>query len=300
MLDWQTTLPISKPAILIVPALLFLVIGALDRRLRGAGTSLWEHLFPRRIYRAQANAIGRFNYVLSLSLLFKGAGGVSAMLLAQTLIAPAAAPATALLAVTVQVLCVWLAHDLGNYCQHWLQHRSAFLWRFHRPHHAVEALTPFVQVQGHPIDLLIGMAVAFPFTFAGAALGLWLSGGSFGAGALAGLAVVAGIEQLKGALGHSHLAISFGWWNRLVLAPVMHQLHHSAEIEHRDCNLGSTFGLWDWMFGTLYVPVREETWRLGLDPALLGEDNPYQSVADIYLEPLGLRGEAKRADEQPA
>ncbi|MEI9928669.1 MAG: hypothetical protein WDN44_14460 [Sphingomonas sp.] len=45
-----------------------------------------------------------------------------------------------------------------------------------------EVLTPFVQVQGHPIDLLIGMAIELPFTLAGAVLALLLTGGELPAG----------------------------------------------------------------------------------------------------------------------
>jgi sterol desaturase/sphingolipid hydroxylase (fatty acid hydroxylase superfamily) len=290
MFEWTSTLPVADPAIVLVPALLFLSIGLLDFWLRGRRGILaaLAHVFPRELYRAQANSIGRLNAFLSLALIFKGTGVVTSLVAAQA-VAGAMAPLTGMpvaAGVAVQVGLIWLAHDFGNYVQHRAQHASPLLWRFHRPHHAAEVLTPFVQVQGHPIDLLVGMIVEFPFTLAGATLGLLLTGGSFHAAALTGLAMVAGIGQLKGALGHSHLAICFGKWNRLLLAPVTHQIHHSAEARHHGRNFGSVFGLWDWLFGTLYVPEPGETWRLGLDPGSLGADNPYQSAADIYCEPV--------------
>ena len=220
--------------------------------------------------------------------MFKGTGVATSLVAAQA-IAAAVTPVTGLPAAAgaaIQVSLIWLAHDFGTYVQHRAQHASPFLWRFHRPHHAAEVLTPFVQVQGHPIDLLIGMVIEFPFTLAAATLALVLTGGQFHGEALAGLAVVAGIGQLKGALGHGHLAICFGKWNRLVLGPVTHQIHHSAELRHRGRNFGSVFGLWDWLFGTLYVAEPGEAFRLGLDAASLGADNPFQSAADIYCEPI--------------
>lgn len=294
MFEWTSTLPVAEPQIVVVPAILFLIIGLLDYRFRlksRAGrrfSAALAHVFPRELYRRQANSVGLVNYCLSLVLIFKGTGVVTALIAAQA-IAGAVAPLAAVpvaAGAAIQVALIWLAHDFGNYVQHRAQHASPLLWRFHRPHHSAEVLTPFVQVQGHPIDLLVGMIVELPFTLAGATLALSLTGGSFHPAALAGLAVVAGIGQLKGALGHSHLAICFGRWSRLVLAPVTHQIHHSAEPRHRGRNFGSTFGLWDWWFGTLYVPEPGETFRLGLDAASLGPDNPYQTAADIYCEPI--------------
>lgn len=291
MFEWTSTLPVADPAIVVVPAMLFLGIGLLDYWLRGQRgiRAALAHVFPSELYRAQANSIGRLNAFLSLALIFKGTGVVTSLVAAQA-IAGAMAPLAGMpvaAGVAVQVGLIWLAHDFGNYVQHRAQHASPLLWRFHRPHHAAEVLTPFVQVQGHPIDLLVGMIIEFPFTLAGATLALLLTGGSFHAAALTGLALVAGIGQLKGALGHSHLAICFGKWSRLLLAPVTHQIHHSAEARHHGRNFGSVFGLWDWLFGTLYVPEPGETWRLGLDAGSLGADNPYQRAADIYLEPVG-------------
>ncbi|MCW3848459.1 sterol desaturase family protein [Sphingomonas sp. LB-2] len=303
MFGWTNTLPVAEPEIVAVPAALFLLIGLLDYRFRLRGTR-WSralaHVFPAELYRRQANSIGFVNYCLSLALIFKGGGVVTSLIAAQA-IAGAGVPLAGVggwTGVAIQVALIWLAHDFGNYVQHRAQHASPLLWRFHRPHHSAEVLTPFVQIQGHPIDLLVGMAIEFPFTLAGAVLALMLTGGSFLGGTLGGLGVVAGIGQLKGALGHSHLAICFGWWNRLVLAPVTHQIHHSAEARHRGRNFGSNFGIWDWMFGTLYVPEPGERFRLGLDAASLGADNPYRTAADIYCEPVAsaaaMVGEAIR------
>jgi sterol desaturase/sphingolipid hydroxylase (fatty acid hydroxylase superfamily) len=286
--------PVANPAVILVPAGLFVLIGWVHYRLhrrRGEDPGFAGHVFPAAVYRRSTGPIGLLNYVLSASLLFKGSGGVAAILTAQWLfawIAPGwdSPPMHRLLAAAGQVLLIWLARDLGNYLQHLAQHKSRILWRLHRPHHAVEELTPFVQVQGHPLDLLMGTILAFPIILLGTLLALAATGGLILPETLAGLVVVAGIEQLKGALGHSHLPISFGRWNRLILAPVMHQLHHSADPQHRGRNLGSTFGLWDWLFGTLYIPAPGETWRLGLDPHLLGANSPYRRIADIYVEPV--------------
>jgi len=56
-------------------------------------------------------------------------------------------------------------------------------------------------------------------------------------------------------LQHSHMWIAFrGLAGRVFISPAHHQVHHSADPRHFNRNFGSCLALWDWMFGTLYVP----------------------------------------------
>jgi len=57
---------------------------------------------------------------------------------------------------------------------------------------------------------------------------------------------------------HSHVPVSFGWLDRIFNGPGLHAIHHSAESRHRDKNFSNGFRLsiWDWIFGTLYLPKR--------------------------------------------
>jgi hypothetical protein len=52
--------------------------------------------------------------------------------------------------------------------------------------------------------------------------------------------------------------------------------------------MGGMFPLsiWDWMFGTLYLPVKGETYRWGLNEEEIGANNPHMSVRALYLEPM--------------
>ena len=59
-------------------------------------------------------------------------------------------------------------------------------------------------------------------------------------------------------LQHTQLWIPFtGWLGRVFMSPAHHQIHHSAIPAHFNKNMGSCLALWDWMFGTLYVPAAE-------------------------------------------
>ena len=44
---------------------------------------------------------------------------------------------------------------------------------------------------------------------------------------------------------------------RIFVSPAHHQVHHSGNPKHFNKNFGSCLALWDWMFGTLYVPEKE-------------------------------------------
>jgi sterol desaturase/sphingolipid hydroxylase (fatty acid hydroxylase superfamily) len=89
-------------------------------------------------------------------------------------------------------------------------------------------------------------------------------------------------------LTHSHIPVSFGGrFNILIGGPVMHQIHHGADEKHHDKNIGGapTY-IFDWLFGTLYLPVRGEKIRFGLNDEEFGPKNPHRTVKDFYLEPL--------------
>jgi sterol desaturase/sphingolipid hydroxylase (fatty acid hydroxylase superfamily) len=85
---------------------------------------------------------------------------------------------------------------------------------------------------------------------------------------------------------HSHVSTSLGPLNYFVPLGDMHQIHHSAELKHRDKNFGNVSLLFDWMFGTLYIPQPGETVRLGLNDQELGAQNPHKRLIDIYTEPF--------------
>lgn len=44
------------------------------------------------------------------------------------------------------------------------------------------------------------------------------------------------------------------FWSHIFISPAQHQIHHSLAHKHWDENYGEVFAIWDWAFGTLYVP----------------------------------------------
>ncbi|MEL6701787.1 MAG: sterol desaturase family protein, partial [Pseudomonadota bacterium] len=65
---------------------------------------------------------------------------------------------------------------------------------------------------------------------------------------------------------HSHIWVRYGRvMEHVFISPAQHQIHHSVEPRHFNKNFGQFLAIWDWMFGTLYIPEGREDIRIGLD-----------------------------------
>lgn len=261
--------------------------------------ALWGHVFPRQLYANPTARITLWHFVLHVLLW--------APLFALMTFAPTLAAAGVdeflghllgkrnpiihmdWLVVLSQTSIIVLSMSFASYLHHFAFHRIPILWSFHRPHHSVEALTLPATVRDHPLDLFtiqIFMNISAAF-FGG--LTLYFTGTNLHPTTFLVVGLGAAIYFIfSGIFNHSHLPISFGWFNRILMAPIIHQFHHSAESRHRDKNIGSFWGLmiWDWMFGTLYLPTRDEQYRWGLNEDELGQNNPHLRLRDLYLEPF--------------
>ena len=67
-------------------------------------------------------------------------------------LAPAAWPAWTVLALAT--LFELLAYELAYWFGHFLFHRIAALWEFHKVHHSAEVMTTFTELRQHPVEIL--------------------------------------------------------------------------------------------------------------------------------------------------
>ncbi len=131
--------------------------------------------------------------------------------------------------------------DLGKYAIHRFAHEHAWLWRFHAAHHAPTRMYSLNGVRLHPVNLLwnLGLDAGIP-----ALLGL------------DGRAILI-LGALRGAvsvLQHANVEMRLGPLNWIFSTPELHQWHHSAELVEGNANYGSTFIVWDVLFGTRLLP----------------------------------------------
>ncbi len=174
--------------------------------------------------------------------------------------------------------------DLFRYLVHALMHHVPVLWEFHKVHHSAKALTPATLFRAHPLEKFL-MASA-----TGVAFGLVLGVFEYWAPQNLIMLTVLGVNVVLfgffswANLSHSHVWLSFGRRvEHVILSPAQHQIHHSDAPEHRHKNLGSIIALWDWAFGSLYVPPAQEHLSFGIGS---DEDAAFSSVWRLYAYPV--------------
>ncbi len=179
-----------------------------------------------------------------------------------------------------------VARDFVTFLTHVMHHRVPLLWEFHKVHHSAEVLTPVTVFRKHPLYnvfehgmniLLIGpLQGVIALCFVGHATPVTLFGAN----------IVFALFHLAGAnLRHSHIWLSFGpRVSHVLCSPAQHQIHHSRAARHANKNFGEVFALWDWLFGTLYVPGRApEQLEFGLAGEAVGE---HRTLWRLYTQPF--------------
>ncbi len=208
--------------------------------------------------------------------------GVAAALAARFGEAPPGAPSLARDA--ARTLILFLAYDLGFFVDHTLKHRIPALWELHKTHHSAEALTPLTNFRVHPLDSLILANSLALFIGVGGGVAAFALGKSASSITLFDdnvlmLAYIFLTAQLQ----HSQIWIPFtGLAGRLIMSPAHHQLHHSADPAHFNCNMGASLAVWDWLAGSLYVPeARSPRLRYGAS----GFDHDPHGAMGLIVEP---------------
>jgi sterol desaturase/sphingolipid hydroxylase (fatty acid hydroxylase superfamily) len=203
---------------------------------------------------------------------------------------------------------LFLAYELGYWLNHYLSHRIAFLWEFHKVHHTATVLTPVTNFRVHPVYMCIFLNILAVFTGVASGVGEYLLGGTTHQYGLSeNNIILVFFIYVYVHLQHSQVWIAFtGWLGRLFMSPAHHQIHHSSNPAHFNKNLGSCLALWDWMFGTLHVPSAErEVAAFGVEAdrpdahTLWGELIAPFGKAALRLREL-LAGRAPRPASLPA
>ncbi|HWW84866.1 MAG TPA: sterol desaturase family protein [Vicinamibacterales bacterium] len=260
-----SSLSIASLASALCIAMMFLLV----RRRPGKKTVryrvMWRALFPRWLRRPSFRTDVWFLPVnlLGSSLLF-GWAVISSRLIGDFVSRALTgvfgpSPAIGLSAFTgrlIVTVCMFLAYELGYWVDHYLSHRIAFLWEFHKVHHTAEVLSPLTNFRVHPVDSVVFFNILSVFLGAtGGALSYLQLGHPFVIGGQNAILVafIFSIVHLQ----HSHVWMAAtGPLGRVILSPAHHQIHHSDDPIHFDKNFGSCLSVWDWLFGTLWMPER--------------------------------------------
>ena len=257
--------------------------------------TLWRALFPRWLVRHDSMRadIAYFYFNVFVYGLIFGWAVLSYKLLsgliadALTAAFGAVAPTSwpDLLARATITLALFLAYEFGYWVDHYLKHRVPALWELHKVHHTANVLTPLTVFRLHPLDGVIFaniLAVSLGVTNGVAS---YLFGKPVALFSIDDTNIILVLfVHIYVHLQHTHLWIAFtGLPGRIFLSPAHHQIHHSNNPIHFDKNLGSCLAIWDWLFGTLYVPRKEpEPITFGVK---VGEADMH-SLAELSIAPV--------------
>lgn len=150
-----------------------------------------------------------------------------------------------------QIVVYLLLADLGLYLTHRAFH-GASLWRFHAVHHSPRMLDWISANRFHPVDQALHGALPDVVLMA---LGI----------PPAAIIAVASFQSFHGALIHANLRWDFGPFRYWLVSPVYHRWHHTDVGRGGAKNFAATFPLFDWIFGTLYMPRGELPDAYGVD-----------------------------------
>ena len=151
-----------------------------------------------------------------------------------------------------QIALVFLAQEFLIYWGHRFSHEIPILWRFHSVHHSSEKLDWLAGERRHPIDgAIMAFFVGVPLLFLGFDLIdlLWL--GVF--------------NSLWDMTIHANLRWRLHFMHGLWVTTEYHHWHHVADQEIRNRNYAGALPVFDWLFGTYYLPKDKLPNGYGID-----------------------------------
>lgn len=145
----------------------------------------------------------------------------------------------------LQLVLFFLIADVAQWGVHVLLHRVPVLWQFHKVHHSVKEMGFAAHLRYHFMENVFYQPAKF-----------------------VALSLIFGFEleyafyvyytaTLIGHLNHANLNLDYGPLRYLFNNPKMHIWHHAKDLPEQHpygMNFGISLSIWDYLFGTAYIP----------------------------------------------
>ena len=155
--------------------------------------------------------------------------------------------------VWAQLFTLFIVRDFIQWWVHRLLHQVGFLWEFHKVHHSVQQMGFAAHLRYHWMETIVYRSIEYlPLAMIG-----------FG---IDDFFIVHIFTLAVGHFNHSNLTINLGPFKYLFNNPQMHIWHHAETLppEHpKGVNFGLTLSLWDYIWGTDYIPYNGRDIKLG-------------------------------------
>ncbi len=164
-----------------------------------------------------------------------------------------------------QLLFFLVIHDLYIYTFHRFQHRSKYFWRIHEAHHSAHEVDWLSGARSHSFEILINQTIEFSVIIL------------LGAPPEVPL-LKAAIDGVWGMYIHSNINVRSGWLQYLINGPEMHRWHHAIDDDAANKNFSTKLAIWDWIFGTAFLPKERKPIGYGLGDTSFPENYIKQHV----------------------
>lgn len=154
-----------------------------------------------------------------------------------------------------QLLLYFVLVDFVHWNIHRLLHKSKFLWQFHKVHHSVREMGFAAHLRYHWMENIMYKSITY--------MPLAIIGGF----SIDHLFIVHMIQTGIGHLNHANFVIPLGPLKYIFNTSSMHIWHHAKELPKGKygVNFGLSLSVWDYLFGTNYIPKSGRDIALGFD-----------------------------------
>ena len=153
----------------------------------------------------------------------------------------------------LQLLIFFVVLDFVQWFTHILLHKYPVFWQYHKVHHSVKEMGFAAHLRYHWMENILYKPLK---TF-----GVMVLGGFEPEQAY----VVHFAAIAIGHLNHANIKLTWGPLKYVLNNPVMHLYHHAYHLPQGKfgVNFGISLSLWDYLFGTKYIPDDSGTMPLG-------------------------------------
>lgn len=152
------------------------------------------------------------------------------------------------------LLIGFIVRDFVQWWTHRVLHRVPFLWEFHKVHHSVEQMGFAAHMRYHWMETVIYRTIEYiPLALIGIGLRDFF--------------IIHIITLFIGHFNHSNIQLNLGFLKYIFNNPQMHIWHHAKKLENFNygVNFGISLSLWDYLFGTAYVPKSGRDIEIGVE-----------------------------------
>ncbi|MEQ9288209.1 MAG: sterol desaturase family protein [Cyclobacteriaceae bacterium] len=153
----------------------------------------------------------------------------------------------------LQLITLFVVKDFIEWWVHRLLHRSGWLWEFHKVHHSVEQMGFAAHLRYHWMENVAYKSLEYvPLAMIGFSLSDFF--------------LVHMVAIAIGHWNHANFHVNIGPLKYIFNTAAMHIWHHAHDLpddRRFGVNFGLSLSLWDYLFGTNYIPHSGRDIRLG-------------------------------------